>query len=259
MVHVLVVYDSKTGNTEKMALAVAKGAEQVSDVEVKVKKVEQTSPDDLLAADAVIMGSPTYFGQMSAKLKALIDESIKVHKKLGGKVGAAFTSSGGKASGAETTLLSILQAMLIHGMIISGNAAGNHHGVAVSGTPNLRTLKTARKWVKKWQPWQRNSIHTNGLCSCGPVVIFCLYARCFQRFSKSAREGLTIKRLKALFLTLGSGSFLIWLYIASRVIFNRVPLYSRFIDAFPFFTFTTLGIVAFVSSLVFMFLYLTEN
>ena len=149
MLKVLVVYDSKTGNTEKMALAVAKGAEQVNDIEVTVKKVEQTSPDDLVAADAVIMGSPTYFGQMSAKLKALIDESIKVHKKLGGKVGAAFTSSGGTASGAETTLLSILQAMLIHGMIISGNAAGNHYGVAVSGAPKPHDLENCEEMGKK--------------------------------------------------------------------------------------------------------------
>jgi NAD(P)H dehydrogenase (quinone) len=138
---VLIVYDSKTGNTETMALAVAKGAEQVSDVEVTVKKAEQTSLDDLLAADAVVMGSPTYFGQMSAKLKALIDESVKVHKKLGGKVGAAFTSSGGTASGAETTLLSIVQAMLIHGMIVSGNAAGRHYGVAVAGVPKPKDLE----------------------------------------------------------------------------------------------------------------------
>jgi NAD(P)H dehydrogenase (quinone) len=149
LVKVLVVYDSKTGNTEKLALAVAKGAEQASGVTVMVKKVEQTSSDDLLAADAVVMGSPTYFGQMSAKLKALIDESIKVHKKLDGKVGAAFTSSGGTASGAETTLLSIVQAMLIHGMIISGNAAGNHYGVAVSGAPKPQDIENCEEMGRK--------------------------------------------------------------------------------------------------------------
>jgi NAD(P)H dehydrogenase (quinone) len=145
LVKVLVVYDSKTRNTEKMALAVAKGAEQVSGVEVEVKKAEQTSNDDLLGADAVVMGSPTYFGQMSAKLKALIDESIKVHKKLGGKVGAAFTSSGGTASGAETTLLSIVQAMLIHGMIVSGNAAGRHYGVAVADAPKPKDIENCEE------------------------------------------------------------------------------------------------------------------
>lgn len=100
MLKILVVYDSKTGNTENMALAVAKGAEN-SGVEVTMKKAEETKTDDLLAADGIIMGSPVYFGQMSAKLKALIDESIKVHKKLTGKVGAAFTSSGGQLQAAK--------------------------------------------------------------------------------------------------------------------------------------------------------------
>jgi NAD(P)H dehydrogenase (quinone) len=158
-VKVLIVYDSKTGNTETMALAVAKGAEQISNIEVTVKKAEQTKLDDLLAADGIILGSPTYFGQMSAKLKALIDDSVKVHEKLAGKVGAAFTSSGGTASGAETTLLSIVQAMLIHGMIIQGRADDKHYGVAVQGSPKKKDLeyledlgKNVASLVKKLTP-----------------------------------------------------------------------------------------------------------
>jgi NAD(P)H dehydrogenase (quinone) len=78
---------------------------------------------------------------MSAKLKALIDESVQVHKQLTGKVGGAFTSSGGTASGAETTLLSIVQAMLIHGMIVQGRADDKHYGVAVTGTPTKEDLE----------------------------------------------------------------------------------------------------------------------
>jgi NAD(P)H dehydrogenase (quinone) len=131
---ILIVYDSKTGNTEKMASAVAKGAEKMG-AEATVKRVEQTKLEDLLSADGIIMGSPTYFGQMSAKLKALIDESVKIHGKLTGKVGGAFTSAGGTATGAETTLLSIVQAMLIHGMIVQGNAEDKHYGVAVTSAP----------------------------------------------------------------------------------------------------------------------------
>ena len=141
MAKVLIVYDSKTGNTETMALAVAKGAERVSGTEVTVKKAEQTKLDDLLAANGIIMGSPTYFGLMSAKLKALIDESVKVHKKLTRKVGGAFTSSGGTASGAETTLLSIVQAMLIHGMIVQGRADDKHYGIAAEGAPTKSDIK----------------------------------------------------------------------------------------------------------------------
>ena len=137
---ILVVYDSKSGNTETMALAVAKGAEKAGDIEVTVKKAEQATNSDLLAADGIIIGSPTYFGQMSAKLKALIDESVQVHKQLTGKVGGAFTSSGGIASGGETTLMSIVQAMLIHGMIVQGRADDKHYGVAVTGAPKKKDL-----------------------------------------------------------------------------------------------------------------------
>lgn len=140
MTKILIVYDSKTGNTEKMALAVAKGAREVGGVAVDVKKVDQVKLDDLLKADGIIMGSPTYYGQMSAKLKALIDASVKIHKKLAGKVGAAFTSAGGTATGAETTLLSILQAMLVHGMIIQGRADDKHYGAAAVESPRKRAL-----------------------------------------------------------------------------------------------------------------------
>ncbi len=136
MAKILVVYDSKTGNTQSMALAVAKGAEKAGKVDVIVKKTEETKSEDLLAADGIIMGSPTYFGQMSAKMKALIDDSVEVHKQLSGKVGGAFTNSGGVASGAETALLSIVNAMLIHGMIIQGRADGMHYGIGWAGTPD---------------------------------------------------------------------------------------------------------------------------
>jgi NAD(P)H dehydrogenase (quinone) len=145
MPKILVIFDSKSGNTETMALAVVKGAEKAGDLEVTVKKAEETKNSDLLAADGIIMGSPTYFGQMSAKLKAVIDESVKIHKDLTGKVGGAFTSSGGTASGGETTLLSIVQAMLIHGMIVQGRADDKHYGVAVMGAPKKKDLADSEK------------------------------------------------------------------------------------------------------------------
>jgi NAD(P)H dehydrogenase (quinone) len=149
MAKVLVVYDSKTGNTEKMAFAVAEGARQVGGVEVVVKKVDHTNLEDLVDADGIIMGSPTYFGQMSSKLKTLIDESVKIHEKLEGKVGAAFTSSGGTTTGAETTLLSILQAMLVHGMIVQGRADDKHYGAAAVETPNKKELEHCKELGKR--------------------------------------------------------------------------------------------------------------
>ena len=133
---ILIVYDSKTGNTASMATAVSEGAKTVKGVEVDVKKVEETTLADLQAADGIILGSPTYYGEMSAKLKELIDRSVDIHGKLEGKVGAAFTSAGGVASGAETTLLSIIQTMLVHGMIVQGRSRTEHYGAAAVGAPN---------------------------------------------------------------------------------------------------------------------------
>jgi NAD(P)H dehydrogenase (quinone) len=149
MAKILVVYDSKTGNTEKMAFAVAEGAKQIKGVKVIVKKVEQASVEDFLCVDGIILGSPTYYGQMSAKLKALIDESVKIHGKLEGKVGAAFTSSGGTATGAETTLLSILQAMLVHGMIVQGRSDDKHYGAAAVGSAREKELEHCRELGKR--------------------------------------------------------------------------------------------------------------
>lgn len=145
---ILIVYDSKGGNTEKMAHSVAKGAERAG-AQIILKKAEYVTDQDFLDADGIVMGSPTYFGQMSSRLKHIIDDSINVHTRLTGKVGGAFTSSGGIASGAETTLLSILQAMLIHGMIVQGNAETQHYGVACQGAPERKDLAACEELGSK--------------------------------------------------------------------------------------------------------------
>ena len=62
MAKILIVYDSKTGNTEKMAMAIADGAETIKNTRIVVKKACQTETKDLLGADGIIMGSPTYYG-----------------------------------------------------------------------------------------------------------------------------------------------------------------------------------------------------
>ncbi|MBU7023500.1 MAG: NAD(P)H-dependent oxidoreductase [Theionarchaea archaeon] len=141
---ILIVYDSGTGNTEKMALAVAEGAKKVTSA-VTMKGAEETTLEDLLNADGIIIGSPTYYGLMSAKVKGLFDASVKIHGKLSGKVGAAFTSAGGTATGAETTILSIVEGMLVHGMIVQGRAHNKHYGVASVGSPDEKELSLCRE------------------------------------------------------------------------------------------------------------------
>jgi len=146
---IIVIYDSKTGNTESMAQAVAKGSRNFPKAVVNLKKVDEVSLDDLLGADAIIIGSPTYYGLMSAKIKDLLDKSVKIHGKLAGKVGAAFTSSGGIASGAETTLLAIVQALLVHGMVVQGRHDGKHYGAAAVGKPNDKDLIVCEELGKR--------------------------------------------------------------------------------------------------------------
>jgi len=118
----LVVYDSKTGNTEKMAMAISRGMER-GRLEVKVKRVENASLSDLTDADAIVLGSPTYFANMSGSMKEFIDKSIEVYPdKLKDKVGAAFTSYEG--DGDYTTLFSLIAALFFHKSIIVGHQSG---------------------------------------------------------------------------------------------------------------------------------------
>lgn len=146
---VLITFYSKTRNTGRMARAVAEGAKEVKGAIVKFKRVEKTSLNDLVESDVIIIGSPTYYGLMAAPVKSLLDESVKIHGKLKGKVGGAFTSSGGSTTGAETTLMSIIQAMLVHGMIVQGNPEDKHYGAACVGKPSKEDLEQCKEFGRR--------------------------------------------------------------------------------------------------------------
>lgn len=92
MPKLLVVYDSQTGNTEKMAKAVAEGAESVEGVEVVLKYYVQ--PKELEEVSAIIFGSPTYHHDMTLPIKHILEEASKANVKLQGKIGAVFGSYG---------------------------------------------------------------------------------------------------------------------------------------------------------------------
>ena len=145
----LIIYDSKTGNTEKMAFMIAEGVREADNVECVIKRVEEAKLEDLIKAHGIIVGSPTYYGCMSGKVKEFFDKSVKIHGKLDGKIGAAFTSSGGTASGAETTVISILKAMLIHGMIIQGDPSGKHYGMATVEAPSKNDERLCRRFGRR--------------------------------------------------------------------------------------------------------------
>jgi len=132
---ILVVYDSRTGNTEKMAHAVAEGVRGAG-VEPVVRKVDEANADELLGVQGLILGSPVYYGLPTAKIKAFIDESVKFHGKLEGMVGGAFCSAGGTHTGSETTIMALLEALMVHGMVVQGTSAKNHYGAASVGAPD---------------------------------------------------------------------------------------------------------------------------
>lgn len=144
---VLVLYFSKGGNTRKLAEAVSKGVEAVAGVDAVLKNTDDVTKEDFISSGGIIAGSPVYFGVMAAQLKKVFDDFIGVRKQMEGKVGAAFATSGDLSGGKETTMMSIIQAMLVYGMIIVGDpmSATGHFGVACVGSPDKKSEDNAAK------------------------------------------------------------------------------------------------------------------
>lgn len=140
----LIIYYSQTGNTKKMAQIVAEGV-KAEGVDVELKDAEEVKVKELLKAEGIIIGSPTYYGTMAYQIKQLLDESVEFHGELSGKVGAAFSSSANVGGGNETTILDIINVMLIHGMIVQGDASGDHYGPVAIGAPDARASKQCKR------------------------------------------------------------------------------------------------------------------
>jgi NAD(P)H dehydrogenase (quinone) len=120
-VNVVIVYYTMTGNTQTLAEAVAEGAGSVPGVAVTLRTVDEVEKEDLEAADAMLIGSPTYWGSMAAPVKQFIDDWFLEYRVfMGDKVGAAFATGGGDGGGKGLVVLSLLTAMLNNGMIIAG-------------------------------------------------------------------------------------------------------------------------------------------
>ncbi len=167
MTKVLVVYHSVYGHVKTLASAVEKGAKEVAETDVVVRRVKEfpdlvagmkadngyawqvyqsqadvpeCTVDDLKEADAVIFGSPTRYGNMSAQMKALIDSTagLWMAGAMEGKPAGVFTSTATTHGGQETTLLTMMVPLLHLGMIISGvpySVEGMTHTEARGGTP----------------------------------------------------------------------------------------------------------------------------
>lgn len=141
MAKVLVLYYSMYGHMETMAEAVAAGARSVDGVEVDLKRVPETMPEDVAKGagakldqaadiaspadlenyDAILFGTPTRFGNMAAQMRNFLDQTggAWFQGKLIGKVGSVFVSTGSN-HGSETTITSFWNTLIHHGMLISG-------------------------------------------------------------------------------------------------------------------------------------------
>ena len=146
---VVVIYYSKGGTTKKMAEVISEEIKK-RNVDVDLVPVEEIPPDELLNYEGIIIGSPTYYGSLAYPIKKLLDESVAFHGSLEGKIGGAFSSSANLAGGNETTILSILEAMLIHGMIIQGDSKGDHYGPVAIGKVDKRAENECRRFARRF-------------------------------------------------------------------------------------------------------------
>lgn len=142
-VTVLVAYHSATGHTEKMAQGVVEGAARIPGTRVVLKRVGDVAAGDLLSADAVVVGSPVYWSNMSGDVKKFFDDwqlkfGIFPGFKMRDKVGAAFATGGQVSSGKEVTMLTILAAMLGNQMIVvSGGGAFGASATTEGDSPGI--------------------------------------------------------------------------------------------------------------------------
>lgn len=144
----IVIYYSRSGNTKTMAQAFADAMTQAG-LPTQCKSVAEAKVADVLEADAIVVGSPTYYGRPASPIAVFFDETVSKHGKLDGKVGAAFASSANIAGGNETTILEIVHTMLIHGMAVQGDPQGDHYGPVSIGKPDERVLAQCARRGKR--------------------------------------------------------------------------------------------------------------
>ena len=132
MKDILILYYSKNDSTKRMARAISRGIESVSNTNAIIRTVKSkhySESDDLLATkddlkncSGMIIGSPTHFGNMAAPLKEFFDSTTEewLNNTLESKLGGVFTSTSSMHGGQETTLLSMMLPLLHHGMLIAG-------------------------------------------------------------------------------------------------------------------------------------------
>ena len=144
----IVIYYSRSGNTKLMAEIISKAMNDEG-LPTECKTVEDVKIENLLGYDAIVVGSPTYYGHMAGPIKQMFDDLVSRHGQLDGKIGGAFSSSANIGGGNETTIMGIIEAMLISGMMVWGDPKGDHYGPVSIGKPDERVERQCARRGKR--------------------------------------------------------------------------------------------------------------
>ena len=121
--NILITYYSESGHTALLAASVEEGARQVPSADVRLLTIDSTRKEDLIWADAIIVGSPVHSANIAAKVQEFIRTWPFQDHELKDKIGAVFVTAGGISAGEELAQMNLIHTLMVFNMIIVGGPA----------------------------------------------------------------------------------------------------------------------------------------
>jgi NAD(P)H dehydrogenase (quinone) len=164
---ILVLYDSRSGNTAKMAALVGEGAATIPDTEVRLRSVDEAKAADVIWCDGLAVGSPTNMGILSWKMKRFWDEEMREDwMKIDGKIACAFSTAGGWGGGMELACQSILTVLMNFGFLVFGvtdyasRQTTLHYGAVTAKEPRSEDSQAACRLLgQRLAEWTAVFVH----------------------------------------------------------------------------------------------------
>jgi NAD(P)H dehydrogenase (quinone) len=164
---ILILFDSASGNTAAMARMVAEGAQKIPQTEVRLRSVDEAVAADVLWCDGLAVGSPTNMGLLSWKMKRFWDDTMREHwMAVDGKIGCAFSSSGGWGGGTELACQSVLTVLINFGLLVFGvtDYVGKlttlHYGAITAREPRSEETQAACRMLgQRLAEWTAALVH----------------------------------------------------------------------------------------------------
>ena len=164
---ILVLYDSASGNTRRMAEFVAEGAASIAETEVRLRSLDEATAEDVIWCDGLAVGSPTNMGVLSWRMKRFWDETMAPHwMDVDGKIACAFSSAGGWGGGMELACQSLLTVLMNFGFLVFGvtDYVGKlttlHYGAVTARDPRDEEARAAcHKLGRRLAEWTAVFVH----------------------------------------------------------------------------------------------------